>query len=84
MGTLTMMHSTIESAERLLDAIREKVHQGAYAQAQDRVVLLHRVLEGTTVPCCLECGLALTEEERDRYTSWCEYDAPMIELRFEE
>ena len=83
MGTLLFMEHTIEGAERLLDAIRVEVHAGEWAAAQEKAVLLHRILDGQVVPCCLECGIALTAEEIDRYTSWCDDDAPVLALRFE-
>jgi hypothetical protein len=83
MGTLTFMHDTIEGSERLLDSIKEHTHQGEFAKAQERAILLVRILDGAVVPTCLECGLALTDEEIDCYTSWCGEDAPVLGLRFE-
>lgn len=84
MGTLAFMHDTIEGSERLLDAIKEELHQGHYVKAQERAVLLVRILDGNQVPTCLECGLALTDEEIDGYTSWCSEDAPVLGMRFEQ
>jgi hypothetical protein len=84
MSTIDTMVDTIETTERLVDSIKEHAHLGEIALAQEYAALLVKMLNGEHLPCCLECGLALTEEEQDRYTSWCEYDAPMITIRFQE
>lgn len=35
-------------------------------------------------PRCLACHQRLTDAEIERYTSWCDADAPVLALRFEE
>lgn len=83
MATITHMFDTVEGSERLLESIRAELHEGNHARARERAVLLVKVLESSDVECCVECGVALLEEERDRFTSWCAQDAPRLGLRCE-
>lgn len=83
MGTLTFMHDTIDGTERLIESLVIELHQGNFAQAKDRAECLVRLLDGQQQACCLECGMPLSSDEIDRYTSWCANDAPSLALRFE-
>lgn len=83
MGTLTILHGQVDGAQRLTEAINESISEGRMGLAHEQAVLLVRVLGGQQVPTCLACGLALTDEEVDLFTSWCGDDAPVLGLRFE-
>lgn len=84
MGTLNVLHAQVDGSQRLLSAIEDSLGQGHLGLAREQAVLLVRVLEGHQVPTCVSCGLALSDEEIDRFTSWCAEDAPVLGLRFED
>ncbi len=73
----------VDGCQRLLAAINDAVDEGQLGMARDRAVLLVSILEGVTVPACIECDLPLSDEEVDRFTSWCNGHAPLLEVRYE-